>query len=85
MPKMPDSPEAMMKRFLDQQRGYTIAMRLVMTLLVAGKEVTVDAAMKLAREELEPSVVITYNELFRSVISDVVAAANRLRGQTHAS
>lgn len=79
MPKMPNSPESQLKRFLDQQQGYTIAMRLIMTLLVANKEVSVEAALALARSELEPSTFLTHKELFQSVISDVVSSAARLR------
>lgn len=80
MPKQP-TPEAQLAAMFNQSQGYMIAMRLVMTLLVAGRPVTVAAALELAKEELEPAAFFSHKALFQSVISDVVRSADRLRGQ----
>ncbi|MVA09104.1 hypothetical protein GOZ78_03600 [Agrobacterium vitis] len=69
----------MARIMFEQQQGYMIAMRCIMTLLVAKKPVTVETTLALARKELEPHAFLAHKETLQSIVSDVVSSAKRLK------
>lgn len=67
------------ERMMDATMGNNIAMRCVLSLMLAEREVTEDAVAAMMHEELDPAFCEKYEDFVRTLVKDVLASVVRLK------